>query len=272
MIVDGHAHACGSYCGANKISDYMEKYNIDKVVLCGGEPDSTKDYVYPMVSKIFTSEKLGYFFNKIICKLSTLYKLSEHIDQQNYFVYEISRELPDKVVNVYWVNPIEENCVEKMQEFYDKYGFKLIKMHQCWTRFYIDCENCHQIFQWAKTYEIPIFIHLLSQEQVELFIHMANRYLDTCFVVAHMIGAEYMSTKLANEHVYFDLSAPQLYSLKILSSALKAYGAKRLLLGSDTPYGKNNIETIICRLNQLNLSNEEIGCITGKNIFELLRL
>lgn len=76
----------------------------------------------------------------------------------------------------------------------------------------------------------------------------------------------------AKDYVYFDLSAPQLYSLRILKNALNTYGANRLTLGSDTPYGKNNIQLNIDRLRKLNLSDKDIKAITGGNIVELLKL
>lgn len=42
MIIDGHAHACGSYNGIRSIEEALEKQKIDMVILCGGEPNSKK--------------------------------------------------------------------------------------------------------------------------------------------------------------------------------------------------------------------------------------
>lgn len=271
MIIDGHAHACGSYNGVESIEKYLIQHKIDKVVLCGGEPNSKKDYSYPMMSNLFTGEKLGYIFNRIIRKVTALHNLSQQIDEQNQFVYEISKELPNQVANVYWINPVEEDCMEKMQKFYKTKGFKLIKMHQCWTSFSLDCDNCHSIFQWAKMQNIPVFIHLVSRKQVEIFAEIANQYSDTYFIIAHMIGADYLSEKIKKDNVYWDLSAPQLYSIRILKKILNKYGAKKLLLGSDTPYGKNNIESVIKRLNKLGISKDDMEAISYKNIVKLMR-
>lgn len=135
MIIDGHAHACGVYSSIQNIEQYLSKHHIDMVVLTGGEPDSNKNYSYPMLSNLFKSEKLGYFFNKIIYNMVKLRKVASHIDEQNEFVCSISKTLPQKVLNTYWVNPLEENCMEKMVKFYDNHGFKMIKLHQCWTEF-----------------------------------------------------------------------------------------------------------------------------------------
>ncbi len=75
MIIDGDAHACGVYASVQGIEKYLIEHNIDMVVLIGGEPDSVKNYDYPMLSNLFKSEKLGYFFNKIICKVTKLKKV-----------------------------------------------------------------------------------------------------------------------------------------------------------------------------------------------------
>lgn len=272
MIIDGHAHACGSYQNIKSIEQNLSKQKIDYIILCGGEPNSKKDYYYPMLSKVFRGEKLGYFFNKIICKIVQINNLSKYIDEQNEYVYNIAKALPNKVGNAYWINPLDEDCMDKMEEFYYKNGFKIIKMHQCWTGFQIDSNNCLKIFKWAAERKLPVFIHLLSEKEVEKFVLIANRFKDTTFIVAHMIGLDYMAERLNNRNVFFDLSAPQLYSIDILRKAVSKIGIDRLLLGSDTPFGKNNVEKVMLRLNRIHLSKEEIEMITSKNMKKLLYL
>lgn len=51
MIIDGHAHACGEFLTCNSVEAYLAKHKIDKVILCGGEPGSSKNYGYPMLSE-----------------------------------------------------------------------------------------------------------------------------------------------------------------------------------------------------------------------------
>lgn len=272
MIIDGHAHACGIFTSTQSIKKYLAAHNIDMVVLTGGEPYSDKNYSYPMLSNLITSDKLGYLFNKIICKITKLKKMAAHIDEQNEFVFKISKKLPDKVKNTYWANPLNDNCIAKMLNFYQSHGFRMIKLHQCWTQFDISSEICSKIFKWAQKNTLPVFIHLVSQEQTLKFVDIANSFSDTVFIVAHMIGVNSMINKLTNNHVFFDLSAPQLYSVDILKRALKAFGAEKLLLGSDTPYGNNNIDKIIVRLEQLHLSEHDINLICGENIKRLLML
>lgn len=270
MIIDGHAHACGVYLTEESIKKYLCSNGIDMVVLSGGEPNSNKNYVYPMLSNIVRGEQLGYFFNKIICKVTRLNKVADHIEEQNEIVARLAEKVPDKIINTYWINPNDSQCIEKLKTNYGNYHFKMLKMHQCWTDFNINTLSCKEIFRWAQENTIPVFIHLISREQVVLFADIANEYSDTIFIVAHMIGADYLSSVLQYKNVYFDLSAPQLYSINIVRRAIENFGAGRLLLGSDTPYGTNNIHKVLSRLRKLGLTNDEITMICGENLLKIV--
>lgn len=270
MIIDGHAHSCGVYANSNSIKKYLEKKKIDMVVLCGGEPNSDKNYTYPMLSKIFKGQNLSYLFNKIIKKIIEIKHTSNYIDDQNELVSKLQQELPYNVINAYWVNPLDHDCIEKMEGFYTSKGFKIIKLHQCWTPFDISSNESIEIIKWATNKNLPIFIHLFSDNQVKKFVKIANSFADTTFIIAHMIGFKTMSTILKNKNVYFDISAPQLYSEDILKSAINIVGCDRLILGSDSPYGRDNIEKNIKRLNKLLLTENQIKSICGENIIRIL--
>jgi hypothetical protein len=86
VIIDGHAHACGVYSNINSLKRQLEIKSIDKIVLCGGEPDSDRNYTYPMMSKIFKGEKLAYVFNKIIRRVVKINHSSNYIDEQNELI------------------------------------------------------------------------------------------------------------------------------------------------------------------------------------------
>lgn len=270
MIIDGHAHACGVYLTEDSIKKYLSANRIDMVVLSGGEPNSNKNYAYPMLSNIFRGEKLGYFFNKIICKVTRLNNVAKHIEEQNEIVARLAEKVPDKIINTYWINPTDSECIEKLRTNYTKYHFKMLKMHQCWTDFNINAASCTVIFSWAQENNMPVFIHIISHEQVVLFADIANHFSDTTFIVAHMIGADYLSGVLRYKNVYFDLSAPQLYSIDILKRAVCNFGVDRLLLGSDTPYGTNNVDKVLSRLRKLALTDHEINLISGENLVKML--
>jgi len=272
MIIDGHAHACGTYCNGEKIIKYLDSHGIDKVILCAGEPESDKDYSYSMLSDIFKSTKLVYCLNKFICFITNRTGLANHIDEQNRVVYDISRKSPKRIINAYWANPLDENCLEKLNKYYPIYNFKVIKMHQCWNRFDFCGTKNIEVIKWATQNNIPIFIHLLSEEQVLKFIKVTNTFLNTTFIVAHMIGFERINGNTKNENVYYDLSGPQTYPAQIVEKAIRTVGSEKLILGSDTPYGIDNIQKIQNRLKKLSIVDKDLENIMGNNIMKLLNI
>lgn len=270
MIIDGHAHACGVYSNVNSIKRQLEIKGIDKVVLCGGEPNSDRNYTYPMMSKIFKGEKLAYVFNKVIRRIVKINHSSNYIDEQNGIVSKLQQQMPDKIINAYWANPLEANCIDKMERFYSINGFKILKLHQCWTFFDIRSSKSTDLIMWAAKKKMPIFIHLFSNEQVLYFVDIANKFVDTTFIVGHMIGFNSINNKLKSPNVYFDLSAPQLYSEDILKGAINKIGYERLILGSDSPYGTDNISKVLERLKKLMLTENQMTFICGENLIKIL--
>lgn len=271
MKIDGHAHACGVYANDNSIQTYLSEHHIDKVILSAGEPNQDKNYSYPMFSSVFKGEGLGYFFNKIICKVVQINQVATHLNEQNEAIYHIAKEMPEQVINTYWVNPEEEDCVLRMDAFYQDKSFKMIKLHQCWTEFEVNSKVCTDIYYWAYKHQVPVFIHLLDAQQVRKFVEIANIYHMTTFIVAHMLGSDYMGENLQYDNVYFDLSAPQLYSSNMLERAIHNFGASRLLLGSDSPYGVDNIDKVQKRIQELQLSQSDMDLICGGNVLRLLQ-
>ncbi|MGL5616724.1 MAG: hypothetical protein ACRDD2_10935 [Sarcina sp.] len=90
MIIDGHACACGVYANSNSIKKHLQMKGIDMVVLCGGEPNSKKNYTYPMLSKIFKGQNLAYVFNKIIKYIVKIKHKADYIDKQNDIVSRVA--------------------------------------------------------------------------------------------------------------------------------------------------------------------------------------
>lgn len=68
------------------------------------------------------------------------------------------------------------------------------------------------------------------------------------------------------------MSGPQTYPTKIIKKALKTVGSTKLILGSDAPYGNNNIQKIQNRLQKLSLEKKDLDNIMGDNIIKLLKL
>lgn len=74
------------------------------------------------------------------------------------------------------------------------------------------------------------------------------------------------------ENTYFDLSNYYFVSKERTMLAYSNFGAEHLLLGSDTPYGKNSLENTIQQISELELPQLEKERILGLNLARLLKL
>lgn len=268
-IIDGHAHACGMFLNASNAVQYMKTNNIYRMVLTAGEPDSKKVYTLPYMAKWFRSSRLIYMNNALTSMIIGLSKMNRYIDQGNETVALMAQEFPDYLMNTYWIDPVEANCIQKLELFCRKYSFCMLKMHQCWTKFDIGDERIVKVIEWAEHNGKPIFIHLKSKGQVKKFISLTKKYQGVTFILAHLIGIEEFDRSVG-DNVYYDISCPLLHSTKMLVKAWKNFGAERILLGSDAPYGSDNIKLAINQMREAGMNDDEIELICSKNIQKLL--
>lgn len=269
--IDGHVHACGMIVNTEGAMQYIKKYDLDKIVLTAGEPDSTKDYKMPYMSKMFKSSRLVYFMNFFISLLTGIKKMSKYIDQGNEKVALMAEKSPDYILNTYWINPLEEDAICKMEKFYQRHSFCMIKMHQCWTAFDIDDKKIIGIIEWAQKNKIPVFLHLKSKNQIIKFKKILKEYQTVIFILGHLIGIEEFD-RTVGENVYFDISCAPLHSTEMLKKAYDNFGAKRIILGSDAPYGVDNINLAIGQMHDIGMSEIEVEFVCYKNIQEILKI
>lgn len=268
-IIDGHAHACGMFLNADDTVRYMKLNNVYKMVLTAGEPDSSKVYKLPYLARIFSGSGLIYMNNALTAKIIGISKMNRYINQGNETVALMAQKFPDYILNTYWINPVEVDCIEKIEKFIKKYSICMLKMHQCWTKFDIGDERIFKVCEWAESNQKPIFIHLKSKSQVKKFISLTKKFSGVTFILAHLIGIEEFDDSIG-KNVYFDISCPLLHSTKMLVRAWKNFGAGRILLGSDAPYGIDNINLAISQMREAGMNKDEIECVCSKNIQKLL--
>lgn len=269
-MIDGHAHSCGALMTADGIRKYLERNQIERIILCGGEAGSKRNYRHPLFSDMIKEDWIVWFINGMITKSIGIFGFANHFDQENERVWQLRQELPEQVWNAYWANPLEEECLDKMEQFYREKGFVMVKLHQCWTDFDINSDMAGRIFDWAARKNLPVFIHLKNYKQAMAFAEAANEYQKTKFIIAHLLWSGMMAATLKGRHVWFDLSSPQLYSLNTLHFALEHYGGGQLILGSDMPYGMRNIELILKRMDQLDISAACREQIIKENILKMI--
>ncbi len=268
-IIDGHAHACGMLIDTEGVCKYRKDNHVDRVLLCAGEPGSKKIYKLPNLAKVFQSSRLIYINNAFTSLIIRISKMNEYIDQGNEKVALMAEEYPEYIMNTYWINPIEEDCMNKMEDFRSRHSFFMLKLHQCWTNFDIQDERVHSVIRWADQNRIPIFIHLKTKDQVHGFITLTKEFPNVTFILAHLIGIEEFDKTIGN-NVYADLSCPLLHSVRMLQRAYDIFGPERLILGSDAPYGDDNLRLAMNQMHEAGLSESEIELICGKNLLQVL--
>lgn len=97
--------------------EYLNDNNIERIVLSAGEPDSRKIYDLPYLAKVFQSPKLIYAFNVFTARVVSISKMAGHIDEGNEKAAAMAQECPERILNTYWINPAEADCIRKMEDF-----------------------------------------------------------------------------------------------------------------------------------------------------------
>lgn len=273
MAIDAHAHACGELGTINGIMSYLHRNELSKIVLCPGEQNSRHNYPMPLIADAISSQKIGYGFNWIIQRVVRLSGVAKTLDEQNKYISSLTQKYPNQILQTYWLNPTSLNEIKRMESFYRETPFCVVKLHQCWHSFDISNNDIvNTAILWAETHCIPVFIHLLSDEQCRAFTTVANEHPSCIFIVGHMLGFSVIAPALKHDNVYFDISAPFMIPKLYLHEAVNLWGGSRLILGSDTPYGNENIKKNMHRIEQLKITEQEKTKIMGGNIEFLLSL
>ena len=101
MIIDGHAHACGSCLDVESTLKYLKQEGIDKVILSVGEHGSQKNYGLPNLAKVFQSSKLIYLNNQLTRKLIEKTGLLKYLEEENLRIAQMAEQCPKHIMNPY---------------------------------------------------------------------------------------------------------------------------------------------------------------------------
>jgi uncharacterized protein len=270
MIIDGHGHSCGEYLTSDSISDYLSKNNVDYVVLVPGQKGSKKTYKFK--EKAFNKEKeILDGTNKLVKFTIGLTNSIKHIPIGNINIFEMKNN-NNKIKQFFWA--IKSYTINKIQSEYDKMKFDGIKLHQCWERNNFTSSWFVDLIDWLISVDIPLFIHLYSNEDVISIMHIIKKYPKLKIIIAHCYGLEKIITlsSIQLENIFFDISNNYFVPKRRIENALKIVGSTKFTLGSDTPYGLNALKLTIDRVTGLELNESEIDNILGINMKHLLKI
>lgn len=271
MIIDGHAHASGVFLRPESIIDNLDKFGIDKVILVPGELESTKNYYLPNLAGLFPSKNVVKATNLLTRFIIGIAGTVKQVQEGNELVYNLTRKTKERVIQFIWITQQIEDPVGYLSEKFALWNFKGVKLHQCWENYDVDSGFFRTVAGWTEKNDLPLFIHLYSDNDVRQLIKYKKEHPKLKLIVAHLFGLEiFMKHNCKEENLYFDISTIQLTSTKRLIDAIEFAGAKNVTLGSDTPYGKDNLQKNIDRIKNLDISTEEKELILGGNMKRLL--
>lgn len=271
IIIDGHAHACGEYLTAEKIDYKLRNANVDIVLLSPGQYGSKVTY---KLKNLVKDNPLGDVIsknNRITSIIISLVGAIRNIPKGNEFVYQLKCDLPIHVKQCYWVTLANYKNVQKD---YVRMKFDTIKFHQCWEKFDLEDPFFVKTVEWATEMKLPVFIHIRNLVQVKKMIQFIKQHPKAIIVIGHLYGLELFmrEDKQYFENTYFDLSNFYFVSKERTMMAYNHFGARHLLMGSDTPYGKQSLENTIQQISKLKIPLADRERILGLNLAELLKL
>lgn len=273
MIIDGHAHSCGIFYHAGNIIKILDELHVDKVALCTNFENNSKNQSLPNLAKWFTDSDVMLPMNRLIKLVNKLASPKASLMSGNEYVFRLTSQFPDRIIQFYWIDPNDPNLLHDLKDKFSQWRFKGVKFHQPSAPFNFDNPVLHDIARFAAEQRLPVFIHLYSKKDVESFIPFAQNQLETNFIIAHLIGLELFAKHLVKlPNLYFDISPTPLISDQRILKAVNLFGADRVMLGSDTPFGKDNLKKNIERVKRLPISQEQKELILGDNFQSLLNL
>ena len=271
MIIDGHAHASGDFLTAKRITHTLDNAKADKVVLVPGEINRSTAMTFPNLARLFPRNNVTKFWNILIKLAMRITQANRQLGEANEYVYALTQELPHRVIQFYLITDDNQGITQELGEKHGDWGFHGVKIHQCWYRISVDSRIFDDTAKWAEKHDLPVFIHLESDKEVRRLIGYKRIHPQLKLIVGHLFGLEILiESKIRLEDTYFDISTYQVTSDYRVMKAIKHFGAHRVLLGSDTPYGKDNLRKNIERVRNLPLNQDEKDRILGLNLKELI--
>jgi len=271
MIIDGHAHACGEYLDAPKILARLDAAGADAVALSPAEPGSARTYRVPDLAGRFPGPVWMYPVNRLVRVAVVLRRMAAKLETGNEQVHALRQAAPARILQCYWVDSGRPDALTHLDRRHAEWGFSMVKLHQCFTPFDPTGPLVEEIAHWCGRRGLPLFAHLYRPRDVAAYHATVKSHPQTNFVLAHCIDVDVMAKLPRLPNLFFDISPPDLVSERQIRTAIAHAGADHVLLGSDTPYGRDNLRRNIEKIRRLEgLTEADRDRILGGNLHALL--
>ena len=172
---------------------------------------------------------------------------------------------------------LTEEEIEKEVDWCIKNGFKGVKLHPDFQKFYIDGEDAEKFYRVIGD-RLPILFHTgddrYEYSKPKRLATMAKKYPNVKFIAAHFGG--YRCWKdvgfyVGLDNVYFDTcSSLTFISKETARDIIDLLGADKFFFGTDFPMW--DAEKELERFNAIEMTNEERKMILSENIKKLLKI
>ncbi len=272
MIIDGHAHSAGEFHSVDGIVRVLDALGVDKVVLCPGPINGPRGWLIPDITMFLGKRRVSCAGNRIIRFVSRFLPEARDLFAGNAYVASLRERSPERIIQAYWIDPMDVRMREDLDARHRAWGFEVLKVHQCFHPFRCDGPEMNELARFAGEKGLVFFIHHYSPADAEALLRLAAGHRETPFVVAHLLSLDVFleAGSQVPANLYFDISPPNLVPEIFIRRVIEAFGSGRVLMGSDTPFGKDNLKKTMERIRRLDISEDEKHNVLGGNLENLL--
>jgi len=247
MIIDSHAHL-EEEVPADKVIRLMDRDGVDKIVLFAPAMESipsTPDRLLSVFRFLLTSplNPLGRKLYNGFVKQGDLRVSGESYrifrDPDNASVAAKVREHPDRFFFYAFINPRgTRDPVDVLEECRSTSDVKGVKLHSWFHEFDVR-EDLLPLAERCRELSLPLLIHLGGASGTGNIEGLLEACPGLKVILAH-VGIPYFQRiwHLLDRYpdLHMDLSGPYL-NQRLVDKAVHAVGSRRLLFGTDAPYG-----------------------------------
>ncbi len=186
----------------------------------------------------------------------------------NDYIAAGAKKYPDRVIGFCRLDPhFGEKAVWELRRSINELGLRGVKLHPTAQDFNISDPWVVEIAKEAVKLDVPIVFDTgKKQSQPWMVGELAKKVPEAVIIMAHMRGDNYLDVARDKENVY--QGTTKAFDQAKLREALKVLGAKKLIAGSDSPYGDMRAE-----LEKFGFASEsEKRLILGDNMRGILGL
>ena len=272
MIIDGHSHACGEFLDAARILARLAAAGASMAVVSPAEPGSSRTWRVPDLAGRFPGPVWMYPVNRLVKLAVVLKRMAAKLDEGNAQVFALHQAAPNRILQCYWMDTSRSDALQRLEARHAEWGFAMVKLHQCWTSFDPTGPLVHEVARWCGHHGLPLFAHLYRARDVAAYYDTVRDHPQTNFVLAHCIDVDVISKRPPLDNLFFDISPPDLVSVRQIRTAVEHSGSEHVVLGSDTTYGRDNLRRNIEKIRSMEgLTNLDRDRILGQNMFHLLQ-